>query len=267
MRIRWIDTSCFEIETSQGKRIVTDPHIDECPNHPITADEVGPVDYVVVTHTHFDHITQIDRFYEEYRCKIMASPTAVMRLLEELDLSGQCMYPMDDGEQLDFGDCRFTRINGHHTIPRRSDRHLLRESAVFESMRKAYPINDSYARLMPNGFWDFSNFFFETADNTRVLFWGGGVDHVDIQKAKAFRPDVLLIQIPSNPAEKMAEFVKDVGAPIVIPHHQDSYLVSGHVDQMMAEYGRMVEMANPASKFLPLEPGTWYGLQKEVSLL
>lgn len=267
MKIRWIDTSCFEIETTQGKRIVTDPYIDECPNHPIAADEVGPVDYVVVTHTHFDHITQLDRFYEEYRCKIMASPIAAMKLLEELDLSGQCMYPMDDGEQLDFGDSKFMRISSHHTIPRRKDRHLVRESVISDILRMEYPISDAHAHLMPNGYWDFSNFYFETADNTRVLFWGGGVDHVDIQKAKSFRPDILLIQIPSNSAEKIAEFVKAVGAPIVIPHHQDSYLASRDVDQMMADYGKTVEMANPASRFLALEPGKWYKFQKEIQVL
>lgn len=267
MKIRWIDTSCFEIETDQGCRIVTDPYIDECPNHPITADEIGKVDYIVVTHTHFDHITQLDRFYDQYRSKIMASPITTMKLLEEMDLSGQCMYPMDDGETLDFGDCAFTRLNGHHTIPGRADRHLVRESVISESLHKAFSMEPVYERLMSGGYWDFSNFYFETADNTRILFWGGGADYVDIQKARAFRPDILLMQIPSNSAEKIAAFVKAIGAPIVIPHHQDSYLASRDVDQMMADYASVVEAANPTARFLPLVPGKWYSFQKTVSFL
>ena len=264
MKIRWIDTSCFEIETNQGRRIVTDPYIDECPNHPVPAEAVGPVDYVVVSHTHFDHITQLNRFYERYRCKIMASPITVMKLVEAMDLSGQCMYPMDDGETLDFGDCAVTRVNSHHTIPARGDRHLARESQIAESLHKQWPPDAMYDRLMSGGYWDFSGFFFETADNTRILFWGGGAGYMDIQKARAFRPDILLMQIPSNPAEKIAEFVKAIGAPLVIPHHQDCYLTTRDVAKMMADYGRVIEAANPATRFLPLEPGKWYTFQKTM---
>lgn len=265
MKIRWIDTSCFEIVTDQGIRIVTDPYIDECPNHPITADQVEKVDYILISHTHFDHITQVDRFYEQYRSKILASPVTTMKLLEEMDLSGQCMYPMDHGETLDFGDVAITRLSGHHTIPGRADRHLVRESVISESLHKAFDMNAAYERLMPSGYWDFSNFYIETADNTRILVWGGGADPVDIQRARAFRPDILLMQIPSNKPDAIARFVKAVGAPIVIPHHQDSYLATKDVAQMMRDYAATVEAENPATRFLPLEPARWYEFRKQLT--
>lgn len=262
MKIRWIDTSCFEIVTNQGKRILTDPYIDECPNHPIASDDIGPVDYMAVTHTHFDHITQLDKFFERDRCRIFVSPTSAGKLVEEMDLSGQCVYPLDHGETLDFGDLAVTRINGHHTIPGRKNRHLVRESALCAGTDAG---SLPYASLMSGGYWDFSNFYFETADNTRILFWGGGADYADVQKARQYRPDILLMQIPSNPAEKIAAFVKALGAPIVIPHHQDTYLATKNVPAMMEEFAGTIEGENPASRFCPLEPGRWYEFQKTLA--
>ncbi len=261
MKIRWIDTSCFEIETEQGKRIVTDPYIDECPNHPVTADEVGAMDYLLITHTHFDHITQLDTFFEQYRPKILASPITAMRLLEEMDLSGQCLYGMDDRELLDFEDFAFTRISGHHTIPNRKERHLVRESQIVGSFKSAQ-MPKSYERLMYGGYHDFSNFYIETRDNTRILFWGGTLGREDIRKVRDLRPDVLLMQIPSNPPEAIAEFVKVTGASYVIPHHQDTYLASRDVDEMMRQYGSVICKENPQTSFLPLVPGKWYEFRK-----
>ena len=264
MKIRWIDTSCFEIETEQGKRIVTDPYIDECPDHPITSDEIQAMDYILITHTHFDHITQLDAYYERYQPKIMASPITAMKLVEQLDLSGQCMYGMDHGEVLDFGSCTFTRIGGHHTIPNRKDRHLVRESEICRGLAGAFPDSDAYQSLMCSGYWDFSNFYIETEDHTGILFWGGTIGPEDIRKARAFRPDIILMQIPSNPPEAVTEFVKEVGASYVIPHHQDTYLRTKDVGKMMLEYGEAINKVKPQMRFLPLEPGKWYEYRKTL---
>jgi L-ascorbate metabolism protein UlaG (beta-lactamase superfamily) len=267
MKIRWIDTSCFEIQTDQGERIVTDPYIDECPNHPITADEITAMDYILITHTHFDHITQLNQYYDQYRPKILVSPISGMKLVESLDLSGQCIYGMEDGELLDFGNCAFTRISGHHTIPNRKERHLVRESVIAESLGDPLLSEGPYHALMYSGYWDFSNFYIETKENTRILFWGGSVSCADIRKARDFRPDIILMQIPSNTPEAISEFVKTVGASYVIPHHQDTYLKSRDVDKMMEEYGNIICAANPQTKFLPLEPGKWYEFGKVLSRL
>lgn len=262
MRIRWIDISCFEIESTEGKRIVTDPYIDECPNHPIISKEVEKMDYLLITHTHFDHITQLDSYFEQHRPKILASTITGMRLLEQMDLSGQCIYGMEDGELLDFEDFSFTRISGHHTIPNRKERHLMRESVVLDGLPTMEGV---YKSLMYGGYNDFSNFQIETRDNTRILFWGGTVGREDIRKARDLRPDIILMQIPSNPSEAIAEFVKAVGASYVIPHHQDSYLGVKDVDNMMENFGKIITERNPLVKFLPLIPGKWYEFQKVLA--
>ncbi len=266
MRIRWIDISCFELETDEGKRVVTDPYIDACPNHPIGADEVKAMDYILITHTHVDHLTDLNLFFEKYRPRILASPLAGMRLVELMDLSGQCVYGMDHGECLDFGDLAFTRISGHHTIPNRRERHLTRESVVADAFECMYPAGKAgiYRKLMCSGYHDFSSFYIRTPDNTGILFWGGTVGHEDVEKARMFHPDLILMQIPSNPMEEIAEFVKATGASYVIPHHHDTYFGVRDVEQMMRDLEETVCRVNPQVRVLPLEQGKWYEFRKTL---
>lgn len=53
--LTWHGHSCFLLETDDGTRILFDPWLDENPKADIGADEVGDIDYILVSHGHFDH--------------------------------------------------------------------------------------------------------------------------------------------------------------------------------------------------------------------
>jgi hypothetical protein len=267
MRIRWIDTSCFEIETDQGKRIVTDPYIDECPNHPISSDDVEAMDYILISHTHFDHISQLDKFFEAYRPKILSGTIAGLHLLNGLDLSGQCMYGMEDRESLDFGDTRFLRLSGRHTIPGRASRHLVRESKIMSGYNGSFPMSFTKAHisLMKEGYYEFSNFLIETRDNTSILLWGGSVTDDQIEKVRGIHPDIILMQIPSNPADSIGKLIGTCGASYVIPHHHDTYQDTRDMGAMMQELRGAVERHSPGTRFIDPIPGKWYSFSKVMS--
>ncbi len=265
MRIRWIDTSCFEIETDQGKRIVSDPYIDECPNHPVSSDDIGAMDYILISHTHFDHISQLDKYFEAYRPKILSGPIAGLHLLEKLDLSGQCMYGMDDSELLDFGDTRFFRLSGKHSIPGRASRHLVRESKVMDDFDGAFPLSGAYIDLMKEGFYEFSNFMIETRDNTRILLWGGAVTDDQIRKARDLHPDIILMQIPSNSPDQIGKLVGTCGASFVMPHHHDTYFGTRDMGAMMSGLREAVELHSPGTCFIDPDPGKWYTFSKMMT--
>ena len=260
MKLRWIDTSCFEIVTNENEVIVTDPYIDECENHPISSDEIQKMDYILISHTHYDHISQLNKFFELYRPKILSSTSSSLSLLKHFDLSGQCMFGMDHLETLDFGNTKFTRISAKHSIPNRKERHLERESKILLPDN----IDKSYDQLMHTGYNDFSNFYIETKDNTRILFWGGGVTVEQINQAKDFRPDIILMQIPSNPNDKIIEVIKTIGTSFVIPHHHDTYYKTKDVNKMMEELKNDIETNCPYTTFISLEPGKWYTFTKTI---
>lgn len=53
--LTWHGHSCFTLETDDGTRILFDPWLDENPKADIKADQVGKLDYILVSHGHFDH--------------------------------------------------------------------------------------------------------------------------------------------------------------------------------------------------------------------
>ena len=53
--LTWHGHSCFLVETDGGQRILIDPWLDENPASDIKSDDIGPLDYILVSHGHFDH--------------------------------------------------------------------------------------------------------------------------------------------------------------------------------------------------------------------
>ena len=53
--LTWHGHSCFTLETDEGKRIMIDPWLDENPKSDIKTGDVEALDYILVSHGHFDH--------------------------------------------------------------------------------------------------------------------------------------------------------------------------------------------------------------------
>lgn len=53
--LTWHGHSCFTLVTTEGKRIMIDPWIDENPKSDIKTGDVEALDYILVSHGHGDH--------------------------------------------------------------------------------------------------------------------------------------------------------------------------------------------------------------------
>ena len=53
--LTWHGHSCFGLETDDGTRILFDPWLDENPKADIKAEDIDRLDYLLVSHGHFDH--------------------------------------------------------------------------------------------------------------------------------------------------------------------------------------------------------------------
>ena len=58
--LTWHGHSTCTLETPGGKRVVIDPFFAENPATETTVDEVGPVDFILVSHGHFDHFADCE---------------------------------------------------------------------------------------------------------------------------------------------------------------------------------------------------------------
>ena len=54
-KLTWHGHSCFLLETDDGTRILFDPWLNDNPKADIGADEIGELDFILVSHGHFDH--------------------------------------------------------------------------------------------------------------------------------------------------------------------------------------------------------------------
>jgi L-ascorbate metabolism protein UlaG (beta-lactamase superfamily) len=54
-KLTWHGHSCFLLETDDGTRILFDPFLDDNPVSDVRAGDVDRVDYILVSHGHFDH--------------------------------------------------------------------------------------------------------------------------------------------------------------------------------------------------------------------
>lgn len=55
--LTWHGHSTCSLETDDGTRLVIDPYFDDNPSCDLSVDDVGDVDYILVTHGHFDHFS------------------------------------------------------------------------------------------------------------------------------------------------------------------------------------------------------------------
>ncbi|MFP4624424.1 MAG: MBL fold metallo-hydrolase, partial [Gemmatimonadota bacterium] len=54
-RLTWHGHSTFTLETDQGHRIMFDPFLDENPKSDVKVADVEDLDFILVSHGHFDH--------------------------------------------------------------------------------------------------------------------------------------------------------------------------------------------------------------------
>ncbi len=70
-RIRFHGVATYEILSSDGRRILLDPFLDENPGAAIRSTEFDKVDLVVVSHAAYDHLGDTDKIAAKYGCPVV----------------------------------------------------------------------------------------------------------------------------------------------------------------------------------------------------
>ena len=81
--MRWLGTACFEIVLPSGKTMVLDPYMDDSYTAPIRSDQIEGCDYILITHGHFDHVTDVGKLADRFGPKIFCSDTTANALIAQ----------------------------------------------------------------------------------------------------------------------------------------------------------------------------------------
>ncbi|MFG1449421.1 MAG: metal-dependent hydrolase [Thermoplasmataceae archaeon] len=100
VKVKWLGHAAFLVEFSK-KRIVIDPFISQNPNAAIKLDQLGKVDFVLVTHNHFDHLGDAFEISKKTGAKIVGM-FELSQMGKEAGVGEDNFIGMNKGSQTEF---------------------------------------------------------------------------------------------------------------------------------------------------------------------
>jgi L-ascorbate metabolism protein UlaG (beta-lactamase superfamily) len=253
IKLRWLGFACFEIVLPSGKVLITDPFINYSSTSPIKAEEVTGADYIAITHTHFDHCTDLGYLVKKFNSKVICAYQSAGLLAEYFDFKWTNLVRVRAGDSLVFHDLRVEAKRAEHIfLPISKEQEINMDfKAPLSEMMPAM----IYANLhqMPVRDMEMINYVFQTGDNLRILMFGGVTAEYQQHEIAQTRPNVAIVQAGNAPA--IAEFAALSGAEWVIPYHHDSKKEETH--QKAQEIAAQLA-ARSKARFLDIEAGKWY---------
>lgn len=267
IKIRWLGNACFEIILPSGKVLITDPYIDYSPSCPIKTDQVTGADYIAITHTHFDHCTDVGTLVKKFDSRVICGHLAGGRLADFFGFRWTNLVRVRAGDSVDFGDLKIeVKRSEHIYLPITREQELnAHYEPPLDKMMPAMILADLHQ--MPVRDMEMLNFVFQIEDNLRIAMFGGGAFSYQRQEILQYKPNVAIFQFGGSArgAEPMVELATLSGAELIIPYHHDTHPETTHenarhIARLLAEKSR--------AKFLDIEHGQWYeiGIQVEKAI-
>ncbi len=218
VRLRWLNTAGFEIETSSGTHILLDPFLDgvykgiTC--YPFSIDKIEKCDYLLLSHIHFDHAQNVGDLQHRFPALNLFVPDlSADPLCQVQDLDCARLYRTRGGESYRFDDLTIECFTGRHTESPRGYR---------PSGKDFVRPDGSLDKMMWFGNLELVNYLITTGDGTRILVWAGMTSPDQKYRLADLRPDIALMHIsPKQDFEEFAALTEAIGPKVVIPHHYD----------------------------------------------
>ena len=112
----WLGHSTFLIGTPNGKRILIDPWVQNNPACPPDKKDVGPIDLMLVTHGHFDHIEDAVPIAKATGCQVIGIYETAAWLMGK-GVAEEKVAPMNKGGTLRLPDLGLsvTMVHADHS--------------------------------------------------------------------------------------------------------------------------------------------------------
>ncbi len=97
----------FALDMDDGTRIVIDPWYDESPANDLTVADVGPVDYILCTHGHFDHFADAIPLARETGATLVAT-FEIVSFVQSQGIENAHPMHIGGGHDFPFGRVKMT---------------------------------------------------------------------------------------------------------------------------------------------------------------
>ncbi len=221
MRLTYLTWSAFHVRTDTGLSILFDPWVAGdgagVPASPVSVEDLGTIDYVVVSHTTFDHFGQTAEILKSSESAVLLCAKDVALHAASLGISPDRIIHFSPGNSLTVDGVWIKAVLAHHV-----------------SMRP-FP-EDSYLSGVP-----FSYFVREPSGTT--LFFGGDTSlHSEMKLfGDLYKPDIAILGVggrrgghptrgtfgPVLPIDEAVHAANMLGVRYAVPSH---YLADAGVD-------------------------------------
>lgn len=222
LEFRWIHGQCFQFRLPDGKVLMTDPFLPQNPkawrreNTPVLdLNELGPVDYVTINHSHFDHTSDLPAVFKENSPIVICDRIFARELSAAYQVPEYNIWPIVPGMTYQFDSFRLDTVAGKHND--------IGGPCDLEGARFGDPENPVVGPLNSYGCLFNTSFLFTLTNHYRIGF-AAGVDVKGMAAAwKGIGIDLLLRQrlVYAKP-EEYAEDCKLLGGQLIVPMHHDA---------------------------------------------
>lgn len=260
--IRWFNDACYEIKLPNGKSILTDPYIDDSPNKLLSSEALNAADYILISHSHFDHTLGLTEVLRRFDSQIFCGAQSGVEIARYYDIPGYAMNLILPGETVETGDFRLQAFRGKHTkLPAEVDRPSQWQENV---EREGLPVHAAESNLL--GSYEYMIWLLTLRDHRRILIWGGAANEAAIAQAPKWEPDITIAQIPRDEPEQIGRLYGAIGGQFIFPHHHEYFQNGGVEGQAIldAVAGATKQYA-PCMQLVFPKKGKWYYLRATLA--
>ncbi len=278
LRFRWINGQCLQIQLPNGKCIVTDPFFpspkSDCSafpqgdpsrmTEPFDESDFGRIDYMILNHSHGDHIYRLQQIFDMYRPVIIVQGEMAVEMAKVYRIPMTSIYPVNFCGTYHFDGFTLHTYHGtHHPVG------IFAEQV--ESMPRDMVDNpDAFEWNVLGGLFNM-NFTLTTPEGCSLAFFGGNID-ADLEEFAKLRPTVLFrnklhsSKTKYDEALVWAEYLRDTRIPLMVPMHHEKWYVTrpGFVEQLVEDMNSHLKEWGSISRVLDPKRTKWYSLNFEI---
>ncbi len=203
------------------------------------AEILDRVDYILISHTHFDHVQDLLQVIQKFPdARIIVPDIQALSLLLEKNISTikKNVFVIGHQDKLCFPEFTLTGYRGKHTVFASTDPflgHIPEKNFRTDFMDPNGNPDWVEAIYSAAGGMDLRNYVLITPDGISMLIWAGQIQE-DFRRFlyHNMKPDLMFVQIAGtniggdrkNPSGAIiGDFVLDVCPQLVIPIHQEKF--------------------------------------------
>ena len=261
LKYRWFTCNCYQFQLPNGKTILMDPFLPSAdsdnPNFSshycgFLPEDLGRVDYVLLNHTHGDHIGSLKEVYELYHPRIFCHAAYAYQLCKDLDIPQRMVFPFENEKTYHFEDFTLETYTARHAgpdNPRPMSMEHIDEGTPFEEL-------NHYGMLFN------TNFIITTPNHLRIAFSSGVFDENEKYVWKVAGIDILIrqcvVEMLNGNYQKTAKEFMETPAKLLLPLHHEKAYEKIDCSDFRKNLNQYLSEQNYIGRYFMPERGRWH---------